>query len=64
MRFNIHEIEHQGDEDNALSELVKAGCEGIDVVARDYDDEVIRVDATLPEGWTLQTLEKMTQLCL
>jgi hypothetical protein len=63
-RFRIHEVEHESDAAEALNELDKAGCTRVTIIARDYEAECILVEATLPEGWTLDALEKQTELCL
>lgn len=53
-RFRIYEVEHQGDEQAAVEDLRKAGCDEIKVVCRDYleceCEESIMVECLLPEG--------------
>ena len=51
-QFNIHEVEHYGDEENSLEDLRKAGCTNILVLLRDHDRGFIRVVCDLPEGVT------------
>jgi transcriptional/translational regulatory protein YebC/TACO1 len=47
--FMIHEIEHSGDEEDALEALAEGGCTDIEVLERDYEgEESIVVRATLP----------------
>ena len=48
-QFNIHEVEHYGDEENSLEDLRKAGCTNILVLLRDHDRGFIRVACDLPE---------------
>lgn len=66
IRFSIHEIEHEGDEDDAIAELTAAGCQNVKVVERPYNDgdgcdESMVVECTLPTAVT--TLEALQQLC-
>ena len=67
-RFRIHEIEHQGDESDAISALLGAGCVSVKVLSRDYQEceceESIAVECDLPEGMTLRQLEEKAELCL
>jgi hypothetical protein len=67
-RFYIHEIEHQGDEDDAIRGLSRAGCTKIKVLRRDYQEceceESIAVECELPEGMTLRQLERKAEVCL
>lgn len=60
-RFRIYEIEHQGDESHALSQLTKAGCTNIRVIGRDFDeDESILVECRVPDEVNLNDYD----LCL
>lgn len=63
-RFRIYEIEHQGDECEALSELSRIGCLDIEVISRDYIrcecEESIAVQCVVPPHVKLEEAD----LCL
>lgn len=64
-RFRLYEIEHQGDESQAVSDLQRAGCTDVRVIARDYDgEESIAVEAVIPEGMTMTQLADAAEVCL
>lgn len=66
-RFRVYEVEHQGDEAEALHDLRKAGCDNIEVLSRDFEgEESIAVAVDLPEGMTnFRELEpKLEYACL
>ena len=63
-QFNIHEVEHYGDEENSLEDLRKAGCTNILVLLRDHDRGFIRVACDLPEGVTQPNQLKLECACL
>jgi hypothetical protein len=63
--FNIYEIEHSGDEDDAISQLRAAGATDIKVVGRDHEgEESMRVQCVLPDGVTWSQFSERTELCL
>jgi hypothetical protein len=64
-RFNIYEIEHQGDEQQSLEDLQNAGCTNIMVFMRDYEGaEAIRVECDLPDNVTSPNQLKLEYACL
>lgn len=61
-RFPVYEIEHGGDEENAIEALGKAGCKDLKVLDRDYEGgESIVVSCVLPAGVTKKT--ELERLC-
>jgi len=61
IQLSVYEIEHEGDEDDAITELKAAGCRGLRVIERAYQttdgsDESMRVELELPEGMTIEEL--------
>ena len=63
-QFNIHEVEHYGDEEHSIEDLRKAGCTNILVLLRDHDRGFIRVACDLPEGVTHPNQLKLECACL
>lgn len=62
VRITIYEIEHEGDEEDALIELQNAGCKAVRVIERAYQDtdgasESMRVELELPEGLSIDQLQ-------
>jgi hypothetical protein len=57
-RFRVYEVEHQGDEQEAISELLRVGCVSVKVIERDYNgEESIAVECVVPEGVKLSEAE-------
>ncbi len=62
--IRIYEVEHQGDELEALYELQDMGCKNARVIDRDYDGEYITVVADPPEGKNLMAIIIERDLCM
>lgn len=63
--IHIYEVEHSGDELEALYELEDIGCKNIRVIDRDYEGgEQITVVADPPEGKNLMAFIIERDLCM
>jgi len=63
-RFNLHEVEHMGDEEASIADLQKAGCTNILVIARDHEAGSIRVECDLPDYASMPSDLKLEYACL
>jgi hypothetical protein len=64
-RFAVYEIEHGGDEEASVADLVKAGCRNVRVVSRDYEGaEAMVVECELPAGVSKPSELKLEFACL
>jgi len=63
-RFKLYEIEHHGDESNAISELHRVGFENVRVLDRDHEnEESISVEAIVPEGMSFSAMLAEAEVC-
>jgi len=62
--IRIYEVEHPGDEFEALYELQDMGCTKARVIDRDYDGEYVVVSAEVPDGLNLMALIIERDLCM
>jgi len=49
VELTMGEIEHNGDVDNAVDQLQKAGCKNIKVIYSDFDSESMTAQFDLPD---------------
>lgn len=63
--IRVYEVEHPGDEFEALYELKDMGCTRTSVIDRDYyDGEYIVVSADVPDSLNLMALIIERDLCM
>jgi hypothetical protein len=59
VRFNLYEVNNFDDEEKTFDDLRKAGCKSLYLIARDWEEGMIRVECELPEGVTSTTQLKL-----